>query len=45
MPALDYQNEVKSILSQKDFKIFEDQDINQANKIALFWQHQSAILI
>ncbi len=36
MPALeyqtaDYQNEVKSILKQKGFKILEDQDINRAN--------------
>ena len=36
MPALeyqtaDYQNEVKSILKQKGFKIVEDQDINRAN--------------
>jgi hypothetical protein len=36
MPALefqttDYQNEVKSLLKQKGFKIVEDQDINRAN--------------
>lgn len=36
MPALeyqtaDYQNEVKSILKQKGFKIVEDREINRAN--------------